>query len=74
MTDHTEKQCPQCGQQLRFPQNVGGILMACPTCGNTFHSDFKLGSVGKCTPRSVPATIFEMPNEILKRIGRYFNC
>lgn len=45
MTGHTVKECPQCGQHLRFPDNIGGILMACPTCGNKFYPDFKLGSI-----------------------------
>jgi hypothetical protein len=34
---------PGCGQQLRFPEDIGGVLVACPSCGNKFQSDFKLG-------------------------------
>jgi predicted Fe-Mo cluster-binding NifX family protein len=47
MKDYTVKKCPKCSQQLRFPNNIGGILMACPTCGNKFYPDFKLGSIKK---------------------------
>ena len=46
MSEHMEKDCPACGQRLRFPKNVGGMLMACPSCGKKFNSDFKLGPVG----------------------------
>jgi len=47
MTDYTEKKCPQCGQLLRFPDNIGGMLMECPSCGKKFQSDFKLGGAGR---------------------------
>ena len=70
MTDHTEKKCPKCGQQLRFPKNVGGMLMACTSCGKKFGSDFKFGGVRK---KGVLTTIFEFPSEILSRISRYFS-
>jgi len=53
MTDYTEKKCPKCGQQLRFPDNIGGMLMACPSCGNKFHSDFKLGSSRRSVHREI---------------------
>lgn len=46
--------------------------MACPSCGNKFHSDFKLGSVKKSVRRDVLINIFEMPCEIMRRIGRFF--
>ena len=72
MTDYTEEECPKCGQQLRFPENIGGMLMACPSCGNKFHSDFKLGSVKRSVRRDVLTNIFEMPCEIMRRIGRFF--
>ncbi len=39
--------CPRCGQQLRFPDHVGGMLMACPTCGQEFASDFKIAASPK---------------------------
>jgi DNA-directed RNA polymerase subunit RPC12/RpoP len=76
MTDHTVKKCPKCGQQLRFPENIGGMLMACPSCGNKFHSDFKLGS-NQSTQiqghRNLFTDLFEMPYRIVRRIGRYFS-
>ena len=44
MTDDMLKKCPKCGQQLRFPEDIGGMLMACPSCGNKFQSG--VGDVG----------------------------
>lgn len=73
MADYTEKKCPKCGQQLRFPENIGGMLMSCPTCGNKFHSDFKLGSPRRRDHREIVTNIFEMPWRIMRRIGRYFS-
>ena len=72
MTDFTVKKCPKCGQQLRFPENIGGMLMACPSCGNKFHSDFKLGNTGRSDHRKISINVFEMPYKIMRRIGRYF--
>jgi predicted amidophosphoribosyltransferase len=71
MSDYIEKKCPECGQQLRFPKNIGGVLMACPSCGKKFHSDFKLGGIRKEEKRNVLLTVFEMPAKIVSRIGRY---
>lgn len=73
MTKFTVKKCPECGQQLRFPDDIGGMLMACPSCGKKFKSDFKLGVAGKSVHRNLFITIFEMPSTILRRIGRYFS-
>jgi len=42
MSEGPVRQCPGCGQTLRFPGNVGGMLMACPECGHKFISPFKL--------------------------------
>ncbi len=69
----TEKKCPKCGQQLRLPENIGVMLMACPSYGDKFHSDFKLGSTGRRVNWGVFATLFEMPCKIMNRIGRYFS-
>ncbi len=71
MSDYIEKKCPNCGQQLRFPQHVGGLLMECPSCGKKFHSDFKLGNTRR-VKRGILITVFEMPSEIMGRLGRYF--
>jgi uncharacterized paraquat-inducible protein A len=73
MTDHTEKKCPECGQMLRFPTHIGGLLMACPSCGTKFYSDFKLGSVGERAPQNTITYIFEMPSTFLRRMYRFFN-
>ncbi len=73
MTDYTEKKCSKCNQMLRFPNNIGGMVMACPTCGKKFYSDFKLGKVGESRQRGVITEIFEMPSRIIDRVGRYFS-
>lgn len=78
MTEHTEKECPSCGQRLRFPKNVGGVVMACPSCGEKFSSDFKLGGTGRRgahrsqgpAQRGLLMTIFELPSNIVSRIAR----
>lgn len=70
MADNIEMKCPECGQQLRFPKTIGGMLMACPSFGKKFSSDFKLGGVKR---KGLLQTIFELPNEILGRICRYLN-
>ena len=72
-TDDMLKKCPKCGQQLRFPEDIGGMLMACPSCGNKFQSDFKLGGTGKSVNRSLLLTVFEMPDKMVRRIGRFFS-
>jgi uncharacterized Zn finger protein len=73
MTKHIQKQCPECGQQLRFPKDIGGMLMACPSCGKKFHSDFKIGGVRKHTKIHVVQDVFEMPSKVLDRITRFFS-
>lgn len=72
MSNYIEKQCPECGQQLRFPKHVGGVVMACPSCGKKFSSDFKVGQVGKKQHPGVAATIFELPTTLIERLYRYF--
>ena len=40
--------CSSCNQQLNIPQNIGGMVMVCPTCGHKFNTDFKLaGTTGQ---------------------------
>lgn len=73
MTAYTEKSCPQCGQMLRFPADIGGMLMACPSCGNKFHSDFKLGTTRRNTPLTGLNKIFGLPCEIMRRLCRYLS-
>jgi DNA-directed RNA polymerase subunit RPC12/RpoP len=72
MAEYKLKNCPECGQKLRFPQDIGGMLMKCPSCGRQFQSDFTMCVTGKRVNRSLLKTIFELPDTILKRIGRYF--
>jgi predicted amidophosphoribosyltransferase len=73
MTDYKEKTCPKCGQKLRFPTHVGGIVMRCPSCGKEFHSDFKIGHAGKQQqPSPSPLmTLFEMPSRTIDSIARF---
>lgn len=73
MTDYTEKKCPKCGQKLRFPANIGGMLMACPSCGKKFYSDFKLAESKRYNHREILTNVFEMPSTIVGRIGKFFN-
>ncbi|MEZ5585789.1 MAG: hypothetical protein R3E46_01835 [Sedimenticolaceae bacterium] len=74
MAEYTEKKCPQCGQQLRFPTNVGGVVMACPSCGKKFYSDFKFGSRSGSTQRATMAALFELPGNLIKRLlGKYLS-
>jgi predicted RNA-binding Zn-ribbon protein involved in translation (DUF1610 family) len=47
MDKNAIQQCSKCGQKLRFPPNIGGMLMACPNCGQKFRSDFRLGDCNK---------------------------
>jgi predicted RNA-binding Zn-ribbon protein involved in translation (DUF1610 family) len=42
MQDSIVRECTKCGQPLRFPTNLGGMLMACPHCGQKYQSDFKI--------------------------------
>ncbi len=71
MSEYLEKECPNCGQQLRIPKKVGGILMACPACGHRFSSDFKWGGVGK--PQGVLGRIFNLPQTLIQKISRLFS-
>ncbi|MBF0193357.1 MAG: hypothetical protein HQL71_02320 [Magnetococcales bacterium] len=66
MTEHIETDCKKCGQHLRIPKDVGGILMACPACGHKFSSDFKFAGVRK--PKDNVGEIFGLPNKILNKI------
>jgi predicted amidophosphoribosyltransferase len=73
VADHQEKECPSCGQRLRFPKNVGGIVMACPSCKQKFHSDFKIGGGQRKHSPGVAVTLFELPGRVLVRIVRFFS-
>lgn len=42
MPEGPVRACPGCGQALRFPGDIGGMLMACPVCGHHFASPFRL--------------------------------
>jgi predicted amidophosphoribosyltransferase len=72
MSDYTEKTCPECDQVLRFPRNIGGMLMACPSCGHKFHSDFKLSETAKSESPGILTTVFEFPYKFMSRIVRSF--
>ncbi len=72
MVDYIEKKCPECGQKLRFPKNIGGMLMACPSCGKKFYSDFKLGRHKKIVSKGIVIKIFEMPSTLVSSFLRFF--
>jgi len=64
--------CAKCGQQLRLPKNIGGMLMECPSCGHTFGSDFRLGEVRNTPSQGLPATIFNAPYRIVRALYQRF--
>ena len=72
MAEYITKKCPKCGQQLRFPTNIGGMLMACPSCGQKFSSDFKLGNAQGKAPQGIVITVFEMPYKLINKFARFF--
>lgn len=75
MTKYTEENCPKCGQRLRFPNHVGGIVMKCPECGQKFHSDFKIkGQNGerRAVESNMLITAFEFPSRMIDKIIRLF--
>ena len=79
MADSIVKECPDCGQRLRFPTKVGGMLMKCPQCGTKFYSDFRvMGDDAAYMPKVLDAgllqTIFEMPCNLIRGIRRYFGA
>ncbi|MGE4538121.1 MAG: hypothetical protein AB7D37_13675 [Desulfovibrio sp.] len=49
MSEGPVRHCPGCGQALRFPAGIGGMLMACPECGYRFASPFKLADPAATT-------------------------
>ena len=77
MADHIETNCPECSQKLRIPGRIGGMLMACPSCGTKFHSDFKLAggrtTLGRLPQQGLLAGIFGLPYALVNRIRRYFS-
>jgi hypothetical protein len=49
------------------------MLMACPSCGKKFYSDFKLVGSKKSDHRNAVINVFEAPSKLIDRIGRYFS-
>ena len=50
MSEGPVRHCPDCGQALRFPSHIGGMLMACPVCGHRFASPFRLADAPSGPP------------------------
>lgn len=50
MPEGSVRTCPGCGQALRFPSGIGGMLMACPVCGHRFATPFRLGGSPSASP------------------------
>lgn len=63
MSEGYVRHCPRCGQALRFPAGIGGMLMACPNCGHHFVSPFRLAEPDKAAPASPPPAIPPVPRE-----------
>lgn len=75
MKTYTEEDCPKCGQRLRFPNHVGGVVMKCPECGQKFHSDFKIkGHTGgrRAVKSNLLITAFEFPQRMLNKLIHLF--
>lgn len=78
MAKYFEKKCPNCKQRLRIPKNVGGVTMACPTCGTKMASDFKIGQARAAGPPEsggivqVMINLFEQPGRFFDRLMKIF--
>lgn len=63
--------CPECGQKLRIPPGVGGIVLVCPSCKCKIKSDFILSSTPGSTKavsrkkKNIFLCIFELPGRLL---------
>ncbi|HML53700.1 MAG TPA: hypothetical protein PKC79_06355 [Solidesulfovibrio magneticus] len=68
MSDALVRTCPGCGQTLRFPPDVGGVLMACPECGHRFASPFRLAAAAKSPTPPVPPAAPAQPPATLTTI------
>jgi hypothetical protein len=66
MQQNSVRHCPECGQALRFPENVGGMLMACPDCGHRFAAPFRLagpaGATGAHASKPTVVPLQAVPN------------
>jgi len=78
MSEDKIKRCPKCGQKLRIPDNVGGILMVCPMCKEKIHSDFKIGTgksvtVANKQQKNIFVQLFELPGLLMDKIVLFFS-
>lgn len=72
MDNYTEKACTHCGQYLRIPTDVGGVVMACPACGHRFSSGFKMRATESCSVKDDGERDAELPSALTQRFPRYF--
>ncbi len=84
MSEGPVRTCPGCGQALRFPGNVGGMLMACPVCGHRFATPFKLAAATPppiasnatfptaASPSSQPSAPNSLPNTLAARVAALY--
>ena len=80
MSEGPVRTCPGCGQALRFPGNVGGMLMACPVCGHRFATPFKLATAtppplasnAAFPPSSQPSAPKPLPNTLAARVAALY--
>ncbi len=71
MARYLEKKCPKCKQRLRIPENVGGVTMICPSCGNKMVSDFKIDQTRSQKTAGVFhifLILFELPGRFLDHL------
>lgn len=66
MQQDSARHCPKCGQALRFPEHIGGMLMACPSCGHRFATPFRLAgpaeTTGAHSPKPTVVPLQSVPN------------
>ncbi|KHK00729.1 hypothetical protein [Desulfovibrio sp. TomC] len=71
MSEGPTRHCPGCGQTLRFPSHIGGMLMACPVCGHRFASPFKLaGASAAAAPLTAPPRLDPAPETVAKPVAQ----
>ncbi len=47
--------CPGCKAQLRLPEGIGGMAMACPECGQSMGTPFKVKTNSNQRPAGASA-------------------
>jgi predicted amidophosphoribosyltransferase len=75
MQEKNIRKCPGCGQKLRFPNDIGGLVMVCPSCGKKFYSDFKVRGAASSSPRVLEEDVRDKNDKGKKLLHwLYDNC